>query len=129
MHRPFSMMIRLQQSFIHQAIAIPFIFFRMNLRKIDRLLYQRLKHTWLRHCLSIHLSDPGAIQRKTNRKITGTPFIRHCITGEVRMIRQSMYYGRITTTRTQHNLSNPMRLEQRNQLEYVLLVCIHDDNY
>ena len=27
MHRPFSMMIRLQQSFIHQAIAIPFIFF------------------------------------------------------------------------------------------------------
>ena len=45
------------------------------------------------------------------------------------MIRQSMYDGRITTTRTQHNLSNPVRLEQRNQLEYVLLVCIHDDNY
>ena len=40
-----------------------------------------------------------------------------CITGEVRMIRQSMYDGRITTTRTQHNLSNPVRLEQ---------MCIRD---
>ena len=60
MHRAFSMMIRLQQGFIHQAITIPFIFFRMNLRKVYRLLDQRLKYAWLWYSLSVHLSDPGS---------------------------------------------------------------------
>ena len=167
MYRSFSMMVRFQQSFIHQTIAIPFIFFRMNLRKVYRLLNQCLKYAWLWYCLSIHLPDPGSgtirrndnqrniliksfrnsrvkiqqrragstadcsrfatIQRKPDSKITRTPFISHRITGKARMIGQSMHNRRVTATGTQHNLSNAVRLKQRNQLEYVFLVCIHDD--
>ena len=140
MYRSFPMMFRFQQGFVHQTIAIPFIFFRMNLREVDRLLDQILKNTGLRQGLSIHLSDPGsrtvgrnnhqrnilikcfrhsrmkieqrragsttdgsrfaAIQSQPNGKIARTPFIRHRITGKVRMIGQGMHERDITTTRT-----------------------------
>ena len=69
----------------------------------------------------------ATIQRKPDSKITRTPFISHRITGKARMIGQSMHNRRVTATGTQHNLSNAVRLKQRNQLEYVFLVCIHDD--
>ncbi len=48
MNRSLSVMVHLQQGFIYQAVAVPFIFIRVNLRKIDRLLDQRPKHARLR---------------------------------------------------------------------------------
>ena len=86
----------------------------------------------IQQCRTGSAADCGRlppIQRKADGKIPRTPFVRHRITGKIRMIGQSMHDRYVTAARTQYNLSNPVRLEQRNQLEYVLLVCIHDDNY
>ena len=43
-----------------KSLEDTFIFFRMNLRKVYRLLDQRLKYAWLWYSLSVHLSDPGS---------------------------------------------------------------------
>ena len=48
----------------------------------------------------LRMSPVPAIQRKTNRKITGTPFIRHSITSKTRMSRQRMHNRCITATGT-----------------------------
>ena len=59
MYRTTGTMRTLQQSLVHQAVHIPFIFLVLNLLNIDTPAHHLSQGSVLRHCLSVHLANPG----------------------------------------------------------------------
>ena len=58
MHRSACMMYCLQQGFINQPVAIPFVLLGMHFGQRHGLFHQSAEHTRLRQRLSVHLTNP-----------------------------------------------------------------------
>lgn len=51
-------MVKFHECLIDEAVAVPFVFFTLHFRQVDRFFHQASEYTRLRECLPVHLSDP-----------------------------------------------------------------------
>ena len=59
MHGSPSVVFGFQQSFVDEAVAMPFVLFRLYFGQADGFLHQRAEYAGLGQGLSVHLSYPG----------------------------------------------------------------------